>query len=308
MPDFGIFRGFNDKLFGDKLYAGQLPTELGLIGSFDFDLKLLDFYPNAAAAYSLRKLRNAYTGSAIEVRRTNLDVADIGFTSTGELDISALLAFTGTGALDNGFVTKWYDQSGNGRNATQTLALNQPQIVSSGSVLILGTKPCMRFDGINDSFNLSSNINVSTGDKFSSFQIEKKTTSNSLGIWITPPSGSNPFTLVHYSNQICYFDVKLNATTADVRNFNLAGNNYNLFSTYALDSTSLSLAYVNNSLATLDVGSFAESRTTSFARIGNRNVNEWSNTSTQELILYLSDESANNTAINTNINTYYGIY
>ena len=36
MPDFGIFRGFNDKLFGDKLYAGQLPTQLGLIGSEDF--------------------------------------------------------------------------------------------------------------------------------------------------------------------------------------------------------------------------------------------------------------------------------
>lgn len=36
MPDFGIFRGFNDKLFGNKLYAGQLPTQLGLIGSLDF--------------------------------------------------------------------------------------------------------------------------------------------------------------------------------------------------------------------------------------------------------------------------------
>jgi hypothetical protein len=55
MPDFGIFRGFNDKLFGDKLYAGQLPTQLGLIGSEDFGFTgLLDDYPNAAAAYSLR--------------------------------------------------------------------------------------------------------------------------------------------------------------------------------------------------------------------------------------------------------------
>ena len=34
MPDFGIFRGFNEKLFGDKLVAGQLPTQLGLIGSW----------------------------------------------------------------------------------------------------------------------------------------------------------------------------------------------------------------------------------------------------------------------------------
>lgn len=33
MPDFGIMRGFGSKLFGDKLYAGQLPTQLGLIGS-----------------------------------------------------------------------------------------------------------------------------------------------------------------------------------------------------------------------------------------------------------------------------------
>jgi hypothetical protein len=33
MPDFGIFRGFNEKLFGNKLYAGQLPTQLGKIGS-----------------------------------------------------------------------------------------------------------------------------------------------------------------------------------------------------------------------------------------------------------------------------------
>lgn len=36
MPDFGIFRGFGSKLFSDKLYAGQVPTQLGLIGSLDF--------------------------------------------------------------------------------------------------------------------------------------------------------------------------------------------------------------------------------------------------------------------------------
>jgi hypothetical protein len=41
---------------------------------------LLDIYPNAAAAYSLRKLRNAYSGSAVRVRRS-VDNAeqDFGF-------------------------------------------------------------------------------------------------------------------------------------------------------------------------------------------------------------------------------------
>lgn len=47
MPDFGIFRGFNDKLFGNKLYAGQLPTQLGLIGS-----ESVGFDPDAAAFFA----------------------------------------------------------------------------------------------------------------------------------------------------------------------------------------------------------------------------------------------------------------
>jgi hypothetical protein len=53
MPDFGIFRGFNDKLFGDKLYAGQLPTQLGIIGSeevFDTDPDALAFFARVTAA------------------------------------------------------------------------------------------------------------------------------------------------------------------------------------------------------------------------------------------------------------------
>jgi hypothetical protein len=53
MPDFGIFRGFNEKLFGDKLYAGQLPINLGLIGSGNFtgvDIDALAFFTRVTAA------------------------------------------------------------------------------------------------------------------------------------------------------------------------------------------------------------------------------------------------------------------
>jgi hypothetical protein len=53
MPDFGIFRGFNDKLFGDKLYAGQLPTQLGIIGSeevFNTDSDAQAFFDRVTAA------------------------------------------------------------------------------------------------------------------------------------------------------------------------------------------------------------------------------------------------------------------
>jgi hypothetical protein len=53
MPDFGIMRGFNEKLFGDKLVAGQLPTQLGLIGSqavFDTDPDWVAYYNRVIAA------------------------------------------------------------------------------------------------------------------------------------------------------------------------------------------------------------------------------------------------------------------
>jgi hypothetical protein len=57
------------------------------------------------AAYSLRKLRSNYSGSAIQVRRSSdLATLDIGFTSSGDLDQAALLAFTG---INNGYVSIW---------------------------------------------------------------------------------------------------------------------------------------------------------------------------------------------------------
>ena len=48
---------------------------------------LLDLYPSAAAAYSVRKLRAAYTGNAIRVRRSSDNTEqNIGFDATGNLD------------------------------------------------------------------------------------------------------------------------------------------------------------------------------------------------------------------------------
>jgi hypothetical protein len=62
----------------------------------------------------------------------------------GELDAEALLSFVGTG---NGFVTTWYDQSGNGRNAAQTTATLQPRIVSNGALITENGRPYIDFTG-----------------------------------------------------------------------------------------------------------------------------------------------------------------
>jgi hypothetical protein len=93
---------------------------------------LLDLYPNAGAAYSLRKLRTAYSGSAIRVRRSSDNLEqDIGFVGN-VLDTASLLTFCGVG---NGFVTKWYDQSTNANNAAIGTIAAQAQIVLSGAMI-----------------------------------------------------------------------------------------------------------------------------------------------------------------------------
>jgi hypothetical protein len=117
-----------------------------VLGGFKGVLDLI--FAIASVAYGLRRLRRLYTGFCIRVKRSSDNAQlDIGFDSQGNLDILALLAFVGTGS---GFVTIWYDQSGNGRNATQTTAANQPQIVSNGVLQTEGGKPAILFDGVDD--------------------------------------------------------------------------------------------------------------------------------------------------------------
>jgi hypothetical protein len=268
---------------------------------------LLDVYSGAAAAYSLRKLRTAYTGSAIRVRRTNLDEADIGFTSTGALDTTALLAFTGTGALDNGFVTTWYDQSGNALNATQTTAANQPQIVSSGSVILDGGKPSIfssggtislqRTWGVSLSnpqvFHVSKIISVNPIDSYSGSWINFGNNSLLNNHFISAPADAGTYQDIFTNSRSKYgtFNATLserylecyeNVSTTTTRYLNGTNRGSNTFS--IITPTNLILA--------------RNKRQTDFTANGN----------IQELIIYASGNSSNRTGIEDNINDFYSIY
>jgi hypothetical protein len=107
----------------------------------------------AAAAYSLRQVRSA-ASLACRVRRSSDNAeANIGFTASGDLDTAALLAFVGSG---DGFVTTWYDQSGNGRNAAQTTAGGQPQIVSNGVIQTQNGRPTVAQSLVTQSLPISA--------------------------------------------------------------------------------------------------------------------------------------------------------
>ncbi|HTE26191.1 T9SS type A sorting domain-containing protein [Flavitalea sp.] len=106
----------------------------------------------STAAYSMRRLSSSYAGSALQVRRSSDNaVQDIGFTANGDLDTVSLKSFVGIG---NGFVTAWYDQSGNTKNITQAVLINQPSLVISGSIVRENGRPFISFYGVpNISYN-----------------------------------------------------------------------------------------------------------------------------------------------------------
>lgn len=71
---------------------------------------LLDLYPNATVAYSLRKLRDAYSGSAVRLRRfVDNTEQDFGFDINGDLDVAGIESFFGNNLLlqSETFNTTW---------------------------------------------------------------------------------------------------------------------------------------------------------------------------------------------------------
>jgi hypothetical protein len=109
------------------------------------DILGLDNTTPAAVAYSLRKLSTSYLGNTIQVRRSSDNTTqDIGFDSNGDLDTSALLAFV---SGDNGYISIWYDQSGNGRDLIKTDYNLQPQIVFTGALKLIGSRVAIDFSG-----------------------------------------------------------------------------------------------------------------------------------------------------------------
>ena len=121
---------------------------------------LLESYPGASVAYSLRKIK-VYSGYCIKVRRSSDDATqDIGFKN-GVLDEDALLAFVGA---NDGFIETWYDQSGNGNNVVQGITTRQPKIVSSGTLITDNGKPSVLFTSSNTNCLVASSaFDISDG-------------------------------------------------------------------------------------------------------------------------------------------------
>lgn len=140
----------SNPIYTMKFYKKMLCLFYVLVSSHAFTQNTLDNLgltssTPAAVAYSLRKLSSSYTGNAIQVRRSSDNTTqDIGFDNNGNLDTNALLAFVNG---DNGFVSIWYDQSGNGRDLSRPEHHFHPQIVFNGNLKLIGSRVTIDFSG-----------------------------------------------------------------------------------------------------------------------------------------------------------------
>lgn len=119
---------------------------------------LLDTYTGAKVAWSYYQLRTAQINS-IRVRRSSDNTEqDVGFVAN-YLDTASLKTFCGVG---DGFITTEYDQTGNGKDAVQAVAGNQPSILLSGVLNKLNGRVCAVFDGSNDRLLTATTVNGGT--------------------------------------------------------------------------------------------------------------------------------------------------
>lgn len=253
---------------------------------------LLDQYSGAAAAYSLRKLRTAYTGSAIRVRRSNDNSEqDIGFTSSGDLDTASLKTFVSSNSAT---VTTWYDQSGNARNITQTTAANQPRIINAGIIERQNNNIVISFDGSNDRLTRSTGFTINQPVTY--FSVLRATTGSIFQIRL-----SQNFSALQINVGLLFSGASL-LFSMNTTNLNLFTSLFNTLSSQIFQNTiSLATGNVSNrnggGETVMGAGGDGAGGYTSFSDL-----------KISEHIVYASNQSSNRTGIETNINSYYGIY
>lgn len=279
---------------GIAISGNVLQTRAGL-GSSGGGLLLDEYGTNNKLAYSVRKLRTAYTGSCMRVRNESGVELDIGFDASGNLDESTLLTHCGRGG--DGLVVKWYDQSGNGGDVEQNGRQNTPVIVSSGAVLKENGKPIVTgrtVSSVGSSLELITPKRIylpSTGQYFF-FSVTKTETSKSV---------------LYREGRRLQLIAQDGSKSTETRNDpNYLPNTYrrNGAAYTPIDRTEVYTTNLPQTLMTID-GSLDSSIDNFALGQGTSDFNNWS---MQEFIVYEGDKSSDESNIETAINGYYLIY
>jgi hypothetical protein len=259
---------------------------------------LLDLYPNAAAAYSLRQLRTGVT-SVVRVRRDS-DNAEQDFTAT-EVSDGTLAVWLGAG--NNGFVQTWYDQSGNGIHAVQATTNLQPKIVdASAGLFTVGSKPALSISSgntltfttsnfANTFLDITSVASISSYSTFGAMLLASQTTANTY--WQFGPGAT------------FFAQGSPGAGATGVSIADSTRRLLNLHTTSTAEFARYNGVQYTRSITISAIPSGSRSYTL-FTYAPGPNWN-WRGTA-QEVVIYPSIQTSNRSGIESNINAHYAIY
>ena len=217
--------------------------------------------------------------------------------TTTQANVFYLKNIVVTQTTADGAVTTWYDQSGNGNDATNSTESEQPLVVSGGTLVEENGKAALDFDGVND--HLDVGITLTSG--FHTFYLHQSTKTS--GFEYLFYNAADQIRLYDYLwrpfiNSVNYpsgmpndgFDARYlwefaRDDSANIRNYR--NGSQDAF------SSGVPIAGVDGAPFTID------------------SIGAISNTiqgSVQEIIIFNSDQSTNRTGIVENINSRFNIY
>lgn len=253
---------------------------------------------SAQGAWGVRKLRAAYTGSCLRVRRASDNAEqDIGFVGEGHLDKDAITSFCGSA---QGLVAKIYDQSGNGIDLTYSSPTSYAEIWTGSAFHTVGSKNRVRIKGMGTQSYLgtASSIDPDGGTRrastFCTIWLPSSATTLGLGPVIFGGSSVAFTCCVGTTSNIRYRNGSVDTTTSR---------------TITADARTLACWYRSaNSTCRLGVNA-------TYVGVACNSTNEavngltlaiWGGWFFTELIHAYSDQSTQQTGMNNNVTDYYG--
>jgi hypothetical protein len=254
-------------------------------------------------------LPGQYTGNI------NRDMFVWGYQFNSALNNTSVLVTksynkTTTVVAGDGYVTTWYNQISI-NNLVQITAANQPQIVSSATVITSNGKPSVLYDGTNDQFSAATIVIGS--DVTATNNGGKPSTVFSVFDLNSAYSGTNEYPIFggtsHYASRF-----SINANKYYFINDNVIGSGLSSNMT-ATTGTKLGTVLFSGTNDKLRINGI-ESISGSVGNIGNGGnfigrswLGKFFYGKISEVVIYsVNDKSANFTDIESNINTYYSIY
>lgn len=246
--------------------------------------------PNSASAiYSVRNDSSFVGDYAMEVQRSSDNTTlDIGFVGN-DIDEAAMIDFMGVGDL---YISKWYDRSGNGNNATNTLG-NRPR-VGSGGVLdkINGKLAILSIAGetllFDNSINLATHHTIFAVTQFSQF--DKEFIGGAGNVYLVYNASSSSAFNANSGIAVNFASIPLNQQKmlTDLRNDRI----YTRYLNSQAHNYSQTVS-ANNDFVITSIGGEAGYRMIGYV---------------QEIIIYASDKTSYKKGIETNINNYFNVY